>query len=200
MFELRFHIGAQMAAFALARSFQLLERTNDCLNQRLSLSSAVNFKLAHVIKLGDIRQQRHADLSCQPLFFFQPFHAGHVLCHQRLVHVQSARLSLGRVAMNKQIDPASGNPLANELANLLLERKKFSRHAQLHIQVAMVEAANLHGQPSAPNVLRSLAVSGHALHDLSSMVRLSLSMATATVPTSSPTNPAAKFASTAASS
>src|SRR5690606_31365813 len=93
----------------------------------------------------------------------------------------------------------AGNFTAQGFADLFLEGEILPGHAQLQIQMPVIETADLDGHFRAAHALRSFAIPGHALHELSSMLRFNLSMGTATVPTSSPTKPAAILASTAAS-
>jgi hypothetical protein len=50
------------------------------------------------------------------------------------------------------------------LTNVLLEGQIFPRRAHLQIEMAVIDAANLHGHLRALDVLRCFAVPGHALH------------------------------------
>src|SRR4029077_2820862 len=102
--------------------------------------------------------------------------------------------------IDEDVDPTPQNPFPDGFSDLFFEGQVFPRHSKLQVQMAMVQAANLNRDFRPPHQMSGLTVPRHTLHNLSLMTRLSFFMATATVPTSSPTKPAARLAITAASS
>src|SRR5229473_8437781 len=109
-------------------------------------------------------------------------------------------LSLRRGSVNEKVDSSPQNLFPNDFSDLFFERQIFPWNPELQIQVSMVQAANLNRYFRPPYQMRRLAVTGHTFHNVSLMMLLSFFIGTATVPTSSPTMPAARLAMTAASS
>src|SRR6478672_3148578 len=161
----------------------------------------ISFHFSDMKQLRNLGQAREAELSGKAVFSFELFQARDILPHQAIVDFQFFSLRLGAVTVDKQIDSPAGDFFSNCFSDHFLERQILSRYPQLQIQVAVIETADLHRHLCPRNILRCFAISRHALHlSRSSITFLILAAATATVPISSPTKPAATLASTAASS
>src|SRR5262245_60426521 len=195
----------EMRALSRAGAVELRQGVRERAHQHRSFALRYRRILTRTVEVGDPPEKRQVDLAGQPQLALEAPPLLHVRSRERLVDFRRRAFAARHRTADVDLHSPTADSVLHELAHLAFPDDVFLRQRQLEIQEALIDAPHLdrEGAPrSSAERSRRGPESRHALH-VRSMSASSASSSAAdavAVPSLPTTMPAARLASTAASS
>ena len=159
--ELFLHVGAELRALALAHLVIVSERLLRQRDQTGADLVLIRLRLLHGQNVRETHERHERHVVFQVIAHGERVERVDIGAQQRLIHAQDGVGRLRGIDRDEHVQLAAADVLLNGGFDRVLREKEVARHAHGDVQIAVVDALELHRDVQALDNALCAAVAGH---------------------------------------